>query len=375
MNRIADAERITRRTLDRLRGLVAAESPSGDPEAIARIAGLLADAFREAGGEVEQRPVPGLGVHLIARFGGRAATERPVLVLGHMDTVHPLGTIAERPFRVEDGRAWGPGSYDMKAGLAVAAEALLRLRDGGGPRRPVTLLVTCDEEIGSGTSRELIEQLALESSHVLVPEPPLAGGGAKTSRKGVGVYELDIRGVAAHAGIEPEKGVSAIAELAHQTLRVLALARPEAGSTLNIGRITGGTAGNVVAEHAWAEIDVRFATMTEAERLDAALRALEPVLACRIEVSGGVNRPPLERSEGVVGLFTLAARLAEQLGFELTEGGTGGGSDGSFTAAVGVPTLDGLGVDGAGAHADNEHILVEDVPRRVALMQALLESL
>jgi glutamate carboxypeptidase len=375
MARIADAEQITRRTLDRLRVLVEAESPSGDPAAIARVAGVLAAAFREAGGEVAERPVAGVGVHLVTRFAGRAPAERPVLILGHMDTVHPLGTVAERPFRVEAGRAWGPGSYDMKAGLAVAVEALLRLRDAGGPRRPVTVLVTCDEEIGSGTSRALIEELALESSHVLVPEPPLAGGGAKTSRKGVGVYELNIRGVAAHAGIEPEKGVSAIAELAHQALRLLALARPEVGSTVNIGRISGGSAGNVVAEHAWAEIDVRFATLTEAERLDAALRALAPVLACRIDVTGGVNRPPLERSEGVVGLFQLAARLAAQLGFELTEGGTGGGSDGSFTAAVGVPTLDGLGVDGAGAHAENEHVLIEDVPRRVALMQALLESL
>jgi glutamate carboxypeptidase len=364
----------TGRTLERLRRLVEAESPTGDVQAIERVAELVEAEARAAGGVVKRVAAPGLGAHLVARFPGREGLE-PVLILGHMDTVHPIGAFGEHAFVVEGDVARGPGSYDMKAGLAVALEALAELQGEGGARRPVTLLVTCDEEIGSGTSRPLIERLARASVAVLVPEPPLPNGGAKTARKGVGAYELRVHGRAAHAGIEPEKGISATAELAHQILRILDVARPEIGTTLNIGRVQGGSAGNVVAAEAWAEIDARFAVRDEAERVDAALGALTPVIGARLELSGGVNRPPLERTDGVVALYRRAADVAHALGFELPEGGTGGGSDGCFTAAAGVPTLDGIGVRGAGAHTLDEHVLVSDLPRRVALLRGLLESL
>ncbi|MEJ2677958.1 MAG: M20 family metallopeptidase [Gemmatimonadota bacterium] len=367
----------TDRVLDRLERLVAHETPSGDAARIDALAAVLADELAAFGATVTRIPAPGLGTHVSARFPGAHDHLAPVLVLAHMDTVHPVGSLAERPFRVADGRAWGPGTYDMKAGLAVVAESLAFLhRAGERPRRPVHLLATCDEEIGSHSSRSLIEDGAREACCVLVPEPCRPDGGAKTARKGVGVYTLHATGVAVHAGIDSGGGVNAIVELAHQILGLARLADPERGTTLNAGVIRGGTASNVVPASADVEIDVRFRTVEEGERADAELRALEPVLpGARLRLEGGINRPPLERTPAVVELYETARALAAALGFDLPEGETGGASDGCFTAALGVPTLDGLGVLGDGAHAFHEHIVIGDVPRRVALFGRLFQTL
>lgn len=365
------------RLLDRLRQWVEQETPTGDEVRITRLAGEIAAALEGVGAVVERIPVPGWGVHLRARVEGSDPSLAPVLLLGHFDTVHPVGTLALQPFRIEGERVTGPGIYDMKAGLAVLTETLLSLREAGTPpRRPVLILATCDEEVGSPTSRDLIEETAQGAAATLVLEPPLRGGAAKTARKGVGSYTLRVQGRAAHAGVEPERGISAIRELALQMVRIDTLAAPELGSTINFGVISGGTAGNVVPAEAAVEIDVRFATTAEATRLDAALRGLEPILPGAVLVlEGGINRPPLERTERVVGLYHQARAVAAELGFDLAEGATGGGSDGCFTAAIGVPTLDGLGVDGGGAHSSDEHILLADLAPRVALLRGLLEGL
>jgi glutamate carboxypeptidase len=365
------------RLLERLRAWVEHESPTGDEARATRLASEIAAALEAAGAVVEEIPAPGWGVHLLARIDGADPTLEPILLLGHLDTVHPVGTLERMPFRINGARVEGPGIYDMKAGLAVLTEALLLLREAGvPPRRPVLVLITCDEEVGSGSSRALIEETARGVVATLVLEPPLRGGAAKTARKGVGSYMLRVGGRAAHAGVEPERGISAIRELAAQIGRIDALAAPELGTTINFGVISGGTAGNVVPAEAAVEIDVRFATAAEGERVDAALRVLEPVLPGAVLVlEGGVNRPPLERSTGVIALYEQARALAAELGFELEEGATGGGSDGCFTAAIGIPTLDGLGVDGGGAHSTDEHILLTDLAPRVALVRRLLERL
>ncbi len=368
---------LTDRVLERLERLVAHETPSGDAARIDVLAAALIAELTAIGATASAIPAPDLGTHVLARFPGASADLEPVLVLAHLDTVHPVGSLAERPFRVEDGRAWGPGTYDMKAGLAVVLEALALLHGvGERPRRPVHLLATCDEEIGSHSSRPLIEDGARQAACVLVPEPCRPDGGAKTSRKGVGVYTLRASGVAVHAGIDSGGGVNAIVELAHQILGLPALADPERGTTLNAGVIHGGTASNVVPAAARLEIDVRFCTLEEGERVDAALRALEPAVpGAGLWLEGGINRPPLERTAAVAALYEQARALAEELGFALPEGGTGGASDGCFTAALGVPTLDGLGVQGDGAHALHEHVVVDDLPRRVALFGRLFQTL
>jgi glutamate carboxypeptidase len=368
---------ITDRVLDRLERLVSHETPSGDAARLDELAAVLADELASFGAAVTRIPVADRGTHVSARFPGAGAALEPVMVLAHLDTVHPVGSLAERPFRLEDGRAWGPGTYDMKAGLAVVMEALALLYEAGErPRRTVHLLATCDEEIGSHTSRSLIEDGAREAACVLVPEPSLPDGGVKTGRKGVGVYTLHAAGVAVHAGIDSGGGVNAIVELAHQILGLAGLADAERGTTLNAGVIHGGTASNVVPAAARVEIDVRFRTLEEGERVDAALRALEPALpGAELRLVGGINRPPLERTPAIAALYENARGLAAELGLELPEGETGGASDGCFTAALAVPTLDGLGVLGAGAHALHEHIVIEDVPRRVALFGRLFQTL
>ncbi len=363
--------------LARLQRYVEHESPSGDVVRTSALAAVLVAELRGLGATVAEHKAPERGKHVEARVEGAEAALAPLFLLGHLDTVFPVGTLAERPFRVEDGRATGPGVFDMKAGLAVLLEALAQLRAAGGrQRRPLRILLTCDEEVGSGTSRPLIEALARGAAATLVLEPSLPGGAAKTARKGVAGYTLQSFGRAAHAGVEPEKGISAITELAHQVLAAQALAAPERGTTVTVGLVGGGSASNVVPAAAWAEVDVRFATGDEAIRVDTAMRALAPVLpGARLEVSGGVNRPPLERTEAGAALYRTARGLATELGFDLPEGATGGGSDGNFTAALGVPTLDGLGPQGGGAHAVHEHVLVEDLPRRIALLRRLLETL
>lgn len=362
--------------LERLRRLVELESPSGDEAGLRAVAADFAAQLGALGAEIETVDAPGVGEHVIGRIPGRDPEARPVLVLGHLDTVHPVGTF-DPVFRVEEGRAHGPGVFDMKGGLACALEALATLREGDRrPARPVVVLATCDEETGSDTSRELIESMAAGAHAVLVPEPPLPGGGAKTRRKGVSWYRLDVRGRASHAGLEPEAGVNAVVELAHQVLAMAALGDPAAGTSVSVCQASGGTASNVIPAAARAVLDVRFTTAAEAERVDAALRALSPRLpGAELDLVGGVNRPPMERTPALAALYERARSLAAEEGWRLEEGASGGASDGSFTAGLGVPTLDGIGPRGGGAHAVDEHVLVEDLGRRAALYARLLETL
>lgn len=365
--------------LERLRRLVTLESPSDDETRLRAVAADFAAQLGTLGARVETRDVEGVGQHIIGRIagaGGSGSELAPVMVLGHLDTVHPVGTF-DPVFDVHGGVARGPGTFDMKGGWACMLEALGRFREAGvPPRRPVLILATCDEETGSETSRALIEEHARDCHAVLVPEPPFADGSAKTRRKGVAWYELTVHGRASHAGLAPEDGVNAVVELAHQVLAVTALADPGAGTTVSVDRTGGGTASNVIPARAWAVIDVRFTTQSEADRVDAAMRSLEPVLpAARLELDGGINRPPMERTEGVAALYDRARALAAELGWELGEAVSGGASDGSFTAGMGVPTLDGIGPVGDGAHARTEHVRIADLARRVALYGRLLEEL
>lgn len=375
---IEEARRHENDCLDLLLQLVRTESPTGDEAANLAVAEILEDAMAKAGGRVERCPAPGLGAHLVGRFRGtNAVGRRPLLVLGHMDTVHAVGTIGRLPVAKREGRIYGPGIYDMKSGVAVALCALDLLRQkNGGPGSDVSFLITCDEEWGSPDSRERIEAEARRSRAALVVEPSLPGGGVKSRRKGVSAYKLKVAGRAAHAGIEPEAGASAVHELVRQIARVCEIAEPEVGTTVNVGVISGGTRENVVADAASCTVDVRFWTLDEAERVDAALRAAKPFdERCKLRLEGGINRGALEKTPESSRLFDKARAFAAELGFELDEGQTGGGSDGNLASAVGCPTLDGLGPDGAGAHTLHEHILAGDIPRRIALMAALFERL
>jgi glutamate carboxypeptidase len=363
--------------LEELRSLVAHESPSGDPVALnalartlrQRLVGLGAVASLAANEE-------GGGEHVVGIFPFDGESP-PALLLGHFDTVWPVGTLERMPVRQVEGRLHGPGTYDMKANLVMVFSVLEGLSTLGlAPSRPIHVLLTSDEEVGSPHSRSLIEEMARAAGYVLVVEPPLHDGGLKTARKGVGRYTLEIRGRAAHAGVAPETGASAVVELAHQVLNIQALNDPAAGTTINIGVIRGGTTPNVVPAEAVAQIDVRVATREAAEHVEQALRSLRPVTpGTRLAIEGRFNRPPMERSQGIIKLFDRAREVARGLGMELTEGSTGGGSDGNLTAALGVPTLDGLGVRGGGAHAEDEHVLIESLPERAALLAALILGL
>ncbi|SIN89841.1 glutamate carboxypeptidase [Singulisphaera sp. GP187] len=356
--------------------LVVFESPSRDKAVLDPYATMLAGRFEALGGNVKLIDNPAGGNHVDAWFY-REGDLPPALVLAHFDTVWPLGTVVDRPFRVDGPRAYGPGSYDMKASIILFETALAAFQALGlTPRRPIHVLVTSDEEIGSPTSRAHIEAAARECAHALVLEPPLPGGLLKTARKGVGGFTVEIEGKAAHAGVEPEKGISAINELALQIPRINALANPSVGTTINVGLISGGTTPNVVPAQAMARVDVRVATMDEARRLEHAFRGLHALTpGASVNVSGGINRPPMERTTASRELFERTRQIGRSLGLELDEGSTGGGSDGNFTAALGVATLDGLGVPGAGAHALNEHILIDSLPERAALLACLLLEL
>lgn len=373
-----EAEERTHECVALLRRLVTTESPTGNEAANLAVAEILEEALKQAGARVQRLPSPRLGAHLIARFAGRQnGNERPLLVVGHMDTVHPIGTLERFPYAVTDGRIEGPGVYDMKSGVAIAIFALQLLAEkGAGPKSDLSFLITCDEEWGSPTSRERIEAEARASRAALVVEPSVPGGGVKSRRKGVSAYVLSVVGKPAHAGIEPEAGASAVHEIARQICRIYDLADAVAGTTVSVGVISGGTTENVVAAAAKCTIDVRFWTLDEARRVDAALRASKPFdRRCKLTLDGGINRGALEKTPASNRLFETARSLARRLGFDLGEGKTGGGSDGNLTSAVGCPTLDGLGPDGGGAHTLNEHILLSDVPRRVALMAALFENI
>lgn len=351
--------------------LVRLESPSGDVQALDRCGTAIAHHMAELGGRVTMLPTEAAGDHLRGEFGSGSSQ---ILVLGHFDTVWPVGQLQRMPVRHEDGRLYGPGAFDMKAGIAIALLAVRALRETvRRSRHRVVMLWTTDEEVGSTTSRALIESEARSSRAVLVLEPSLPGGAVKTARKGVGDFHLRATGIAAHAGIDPAKGASAIHELAWQVTRLTELTDLDRGVTVNVGAIRGGGRSNVVADVAEADIDVRIPTKADADRVTAALGALTPRdPRVRLELTGGINRPPLERTPYVVGLFERAQVLASEMGRTLEEGATGGGSDGNFTAALGIPTLDGLGAEGDGAHALHEHVLVESLPFRAALVAGLL---
>lgn len=360
-----------------LRELVECESPSSDRQALREITRLLGNRFSRAGAEIEFVPAPDGVERLLATFYGAYPSLQPALLIGHFDTVWPIGTLSRMPYSEDEDRAYGPGVYDMKSGI-VMIEFALRAIESLATRHPrdVQVLLTPDEEIGSRNSRRLVEARARDSEYVLVIEPTLGDGVLKTARKGGSQYVVNVTGRAAHAGVEPEKGANAVVELARQVIAIEQLADVERGTTVSPTVIEGGTVPNVIPENASVKVDVRASTLTEAERVDRAVRALRPYNPrCGISISGGINRPPMERKSEGVALFERARAIGADLGLELREGSTGGGSDGNFTAAVGVPTLDGLGAIGGGAHSVDEHIVKQSLIERTALLASLLMSL
>ncbi len=365
--------RIERRMVQWLVELTNTDSPSGDVPALDQLAHRFAQHFDYCGAQTEIVQNTDCGKHLMARWRAGQDGTQQVLILGHLDTVWPAGECQLRPARIEGGKLFGPGSFDMRGGLTLVkalAEYLSEQRHRA--MRPVTVLLTSDEEVGSPTSRGLIENEAQKSQFVLVVEPCLPGGALKTQRKGVGRFTVEVHGVAAHAGVDFTKGISAIEEIAHQILRLSAFNDPSQGTTVNVGVVRGGSRPNVVADHAVIEVDLRVCSAAEGDRLTAEILHLKPkVSGARLNVSGGMNRPPLERTDNIARAFLRAKALASEIGIALEEGQTGGGSDGCFTAALGIPTLDGLGPDGAGPHALHEHVLLESLVPRAALLTRL----
>jgi glutamate carboxypeptidase len=358
-----------------VRRMVEQESPSFNKPAVDALGRMLAREFEQRGAKLKLHRAASFGDHLQADFAG-ARGGQPVMLLGHIDTVYDVGTLSSMPWREERGRLCGPGVFDMKTGIAQMLFAIDVLRAVRGELpRPVRVLLVTDEEVGSASSRAITERLAKQSAAVLVCEPPFGLEGAlKTGRKGVGEYTVRVRGVAAHAGLEPEKGQSAIVELARQIVRIATFTEMKRGLTVNPGVLRGGTRTNVVAEHAECEVDVRIAKLADAARVEKKFRSLKPFnRRCQLEVSGGVNRPPMERSKAVAALFKLAQQAGGELGLKLTEVTVGGGSDGNFTAALGIPTLDGLGAVGDGAHARHEFVVTTEISRRTALLAHLIE--
>jgi glutamate carboxypeptidase len=356
-----------------LQEFVERESPSTDKPRMDAFAEFVGGyGARMTGGAVEMIRQREWGDHVLLRVG--EGTERPIFMVGHFDTVWPAGTLSDMPFRVEDGRAHGPGVFDMKAGLVQAFWALRALRETGSPHPPVVFLLNSDEEIGSPGSRPFIEERARQAALSMVLEPSFHGA-LKTARKGVGMFSVHVTGRASHAGSEPFEGVSAIEEACRITLVLHAETDRETGTTVNVGLFRGGTRGNVVAAEAELEVDLRVRTESEARRMTQAILGLRPHHPeARVQVSGGINRPPMERSPQVARLFEHARALAGELGIELQEASVGGGSDGNFCALVNPAVLDGLGAVGDGAHALSEHVLVDHMVPRAALVARLLQS-
>ena len=372
---LAGARRKERSLLDFTRNLVQAESPSDSKSAVDACVALAAAHMKQLGGRVKLHRQQHHGNIVEARFGPRASTRgnaKSILLLGHLDTVWPLGTLTSMPCRARDGRLWGPGTLDMKAGVAMASTALELLMEADLLRREVILLLNSDEEIGSPVSRPITEHLARQCSAVYVLEPA-QGLAYKTARKGTGDWHIVVKGIAAHAGVDFEKGANALRELARAIETVSGWTDLKHGLTVSVGVAAGGTKSNVVPAEAWAHVDVRIPRLADAARITRKFAALRPVdPRCTLDVFGGINRPPMERSRGTVRLFRKAHLLARELGFELTEASTGGGSDGNFTAALGIPTLDGMGAVGEGAHARHESVLIEHLAPRTALLAAML---
>ena len=363
-----------------IQSLVEVESPSGDEEGSRAVVDVLVQASSRLAcvDAIERVDVPDFGQHLVIRAFQEQSHAKQILMIGHTDTVHSRGSLSERPWRREGGRIYGPGIFDMKANCALAIEVLRALVElKATPAYGVTLVLTCDEEIGSQSGWPLIEKAAKAQPArcAFVMEPPASGGRVKTSRKGTGIFAIKVEGKAAHAGLEPEKGASAILELARQTEQLHAINLSGSGITLNVGVVHGGTRSNVVAAEAQGEIDVRFSTTAESLEIERILANLKPIDdRTKVFVSGGINRPPMERTAAVVELFEKAHAIAADLDFELGEAQVGGASDGNFLAAMGIPVLDGLGISGDGAHAVHEHIEAGDIARRGALLGGLLMS-
>jgi glutamate carboxypeptidase len=378
---LATAERRQRELIAFIRALVETESPSLDKRAVDRCGELLADAFSDAGGKVRIHKRSAAGNIIQADFQPSPRTRSPIpnsrfpiLLLGHFDTVWDVGTLKTMPCRERNGRLYGPGVYDMKAGIAMALFAIRTLMQNGGLSRPLTVLLNTDEELHSDYSRELIEATAKKSAAVMVFEPSADKGAVKTARKGVGEFRVSVTGISSHAGLKLNAGANAIVELAHQIDRITGFVDATRGMTVSVGTIQGGTRPNVVPAHAEAVVDARIARAKDAARLQRLFGALKPFnRKCKLEISGGINRMPMERTAGVVGLYRKAQAVAAEMGFELGEASVGGGSDGNFTAALGIPTLDGLGAVGEGAHAVNESVVISELPRRVALAAGLLQ--
>ena len=374
---IKEIEKVVRanrvRMYARIRELVEVESPSEDAAAVNR-AGDVTEAWIKAlQGQLKRHKCAPYGELLEARFGPAKSTRGRVLLLGHLDTVWPMGTLAKMPWREAGGKFWGPGVLDMKAGVVMALEAVAALQQLK-LMRPVTLLLNSDEEIGSPASRAITERVARECSAVFVLEPA-QGLAYKTARKGVGHFELRVQGIASHAGVDFERGHSSALEMARLVQQISAWSNPRTGITVNVGVITGGTRSNVVAAECRAEVDVRIVKASDAARIEQMFRSLKTTdKECKLTVCGGINRPPMERKPGTVALFRKARALAKDMGLVLEEAATGGGSDGNFTAALGVPTLDGMGAVGAGAHADHEHVVVKHLAERTALLAGMIAA-
>jgi glutamate carboxypeptidase len=360
--------------LSSLRQIVEMESFSSDKPSVDALSSYIKGRLEAVDARVQVVPQEEAGDHLLADVG-----EGPeqVLILCHMDTVWPTGTIQQNPFRVEDGQARGPGVLDMKAGIAITLHALEALKALGlSPRQRVRLLFNSDEEVGSPTSRALIQEEASKSTHAFCLEPGAGKEGAlKVGRKGVGIFQVKVTGRAAHAGNDPEKGISAIEEMAYQVLRLHSLTNFETGTTVNVGVMHGGSVRNQIAPSAEALVDLRVATVAEADRVTREILGLSSTLpGAVVEVTGGLNRPPMEKTAATARLLDTARRLAGPLGIELTEAQVGGGSDGQFAAAEGIPVLDGMGGVGEGPHADHEYIVVAALAERVALLASLLAA-
>jgi len=357
--------------------LIEIESPSGDKQGNLSVIAWLLDRVSKipAITTVERVPAENFGEHIILRAFENVGNEKPVLLIGHTDTVHPKGTKSENPTRIENGMLYGCGVFDMKSNIVLMLEAVRWIAESGQkPRRPVNILLTCDEEVGSPTGRELVEAEASKAAFALISEPSL-NGKAKTGRKGTGGFTVSVKGVPAHAGLEPEKGSSAILELARQVEKIHSIADVSRGTTVNVCTFKGGTATNTIPENAICSVDVRFTSLEEAHRVERELKSLIPSDdRNRITVDGAINRPPLERSEKVIALFERARKISAELGYELEETQVGGASDGNFVAALGVPVLDGLGVRGQGAHTLEERIHIEEIPFRAALLERLIQS-
>lgn len=354
-----------------LRGLVEIESPTLEKAAVDRAGAYVSDQMMELGAEVRRIEQSEVGDHWVGSWGSAPGG---ILMMVHIDTVHPIGTLEHFPWAVEDDKIYGPGIMDMKASAAIALTAIKALREGSGlPDRRISLMFNSDEETGSHTSLDLIKSQAKEHDLVLCLEPALPDGSLKTWRKGIGDFDIEVVGKMAHAGANPSDGVNAIHELSHQIQEIVKLADEEAGTTLNVDLVEGGTRTNVIAAHAKATVDIRVLTDEERARVDSGLSALEPRHPkAQLSITGEWNRPPMPRTEAMIQTFERAKEIGAGIGLDLKEGGTGGGSDANFVAPLGIPVLDGLGAVGAGAHTLKEHIVTESLAERTALVAALL---